>query len=309
MSIGALGGPRTSVSRVRRPHHHKRNLHRLEQATIIEKALDWLPATNQNATGRGMDASRGDETRQFPKVAIAFGPHRRGHRMRRRELLLILAGTSAPPPVARRGSGTVNRVLASLLPNSLRRLSRPSTRACVTRASSKERMSRSITAGQVGTPTDCRRSRPGWPARPRRHCDLRWVGPSAGSLHRDPNDPDCRLIFKQRCQKFLPPRRQPDRLRHPDRCLESEATAIAARSGSRRGTIGVLANPTTSETPDNVKALEKAAKSLGVRIMTVEARSAADFEAAFGRMAQQQAQALLVMADPSLFSNIARSLH
>jgi putative ABC transport system substrate-binding protein len=66
--------------------------------------------------------------------------------------------------------------------------------------------------------------------------------------------------------------------------------------------IGVLANPTASEAPDNVKALEKAAQSLGVRIMTVEARSAADFEAAFGRMAQQQAQALLVMSDPSLFS-------
>ena len=66
--------------------------------------------------------------------------------------------------------------------------------------------------------------------------------------------------------------------------------------------IGVLANPTVSETSDYVKALETAAQSLGVRIMIVEAGSAADFEAAFGRMAQQQAQALLVMPDPFLFS-------
>jgi putative ABC transport system substrate-binding protein len=61
--------------------------------------------------------------------------------------------------------------------------------------------------------------------------------------------------------------------------------------------VGVLSNPANSGTPDLAKALEAAARSLGIRLVMAGARDAGEFDKAFAAIAQSDAGALLVMPD------------
>ena len=62
--------------------------------------------------------------------------------------------------------------------------------------------------------------------------------------------------------------------------------------------IGVLWNPTTPSHTPAVRAVEDAAKTLGVRLILVPARVARDFDAAFGTMVQEGAAGFLVVPSP-----------
>jgi putative ABC transport system substrate-binding protein len=62
--------------------------------------------------------------------------------------------------------------------------------------------------------------------------------------------------------------------------------------------IGVLWNPTTPSHTQVLKAVEVAAKSLGVQLLTTPIRSAADFDAVFSTMARERADGFLVPSSP-----------
>jgi putative ABC transport system substrate-binding protein len=62
--------------------------------------------------------------------------------------------------------------------------------------------------------------------------------------------------------------------------------------------IGVLWNPTTPSHTPAVRAVEDAAKKLGVRLILVPVRVAGDFDAAFGTMVQEGAAGFLVVPSP-----------
>jgi putative tryptophan/tyrosine transport system substrate-binding protein len=62
--------------------------------------------------------------------------------------------------------------------------------------------------------------------------------------------------------------------------------------------IGVLWNPTTPSHTPAVRAVEDAAKKLGVKLILVPVRVAGDFDAAFGTMVQEGAAGFLVVPSP-----------
>jgi putative tryptophan/tyrosine transport system substrate-binding protein len=62
--------------------------------------------------------------------------------------------------------------------------------------------------------------------------------------------------------------------------------------------IGVLWNPTTPSHTPAVRAVEDAAKKLGIRLVLVPGRVARDFDAAFGTMVQEGAAGFLVVPSP-----------
>jgi putative tryptophan/tyrosine transport system substrate-binding protein len=64
--------------------------------------------------------------------------------------------------------------------------------------------------------------------------------------------------------------------------------------------IGLLVNPSTPITENEVREAQAAARALGVRILIVEATLPNDFEAAFAALEQQSAGALLI-SDDALF--------
>jgi putative tryptophan/tyrosine transport system substrate-binding protein len=62
--------------------------------------------------------------------------------------------------------------------------------------------------------------------------------------------------------------------------------------------IGVLWNPTTPSHTPAVRAVEDAAKKLGIRLVLVPGRVARDFDVAFGTMVQEGAAGFLVVPSP-----------
>ena len=66
--------------------------------------------------------------------------------------------------------------------------------------------------------------------------------------------------------------------------------------------VGVLSNSANPGTPDLVKALEATARTLGIRLVTADARNAGEFDKAFATIAQAGAGALLVMPDPYFYT-------
>jgi putative ABC transport system substrate-binding protein len=66
--------------------------------------------------------------------------------------------------------------------------------------------------------------------------------------------------------------------------------------------VGVLSNPANPGMPNLVKALEAAAQSLGIHLVTAGARDAGEFDKAFATIAQAGAGALLVMPDPYFYT-------
>jgi putative tryptophan/tyrosine transport system substrate-binding protein len=63
-------------------------------------------------------------------------------------------------------------------------------------------------------------------------------------------------------------------------------------------TIAILVNPDNRNHPAHVKVLEAVARSGGQQAVVIEAAADRDFEAAFAKVRQQRADALMVLADP-----------
>jgi putative tryptophan/tyrosine transport system substrate-binding protein len=61
--------------------------------------------------------------------------------------------------------------------------------------------------------------------------------------------------------------------------------------------IAILVNPTNSDTEDEAKDVQEAARSLGVQVFVVSADKADDLDGAFARLEQQGARALFVAGD------------
>jgi putative tryptophan/tyrosine transport system substrate-binding protein len=66
--------------------------------------------------------------------------------------------------------------------------------------------------------------------------------------------------------------------------------------------VAVLVNPSNPNTESNVRDIEAAARTMGLRIGFIRASSDQDFDAAFAAIAQQRADALIVSAD-AVFSS------
>jgi putative tryptophan/tyrosine transport system substrate-binding protein len=64
------------------------------------------------------------------------------------------------------------------------------------------------------------------------------------------------------------------------------------------GTIGVLINPENRNAASNTRTIEAAAKSLGLSLEVLEARTEREIDAAFGPMQQHRLDALLIGDDP-----------
>jgi putative ABC transport system substrate-binding protein len=65
--------------------------------------------------------------------------------------------------------------------------------------------------------------------------------------------------------------------------------------------IGVLWNPTTPSHPPALKSVAAAAEQLKLQAVMVEARTAADLPRAFGTLANERVEALLVVSSPLSF--------
>lgn len=66
--------------------------------------------------------------------------------------------------------------------------------------------------------------------------------------------------------------------------------------------MAVLVNPDYPDAGIQIKEVEEAARTLGLRLHILKARIESDFDAAFATIVQQRAGALLVASDPFLFS-------
>jgi putative ABC transport system substrate-binding protein len=80
--------------------------------------------------------------------------------------------------------------------------------------------------------------------------------------------------------------------------LVAKALEILSEALPQAKRIGVLWNPTTPSHTPAVRAVEDAAKKLGVRLILVPARVARDFDAAFGTMVQEGAAGFLDVPSP-----------
>jgi putative tryptophan/tyrosine transport system substrate-binding protein len=69
--------------------------------------------------------------------------------------------------------------------------------------------------------------------------------------------------------------------------------------------LAVLWNPAQTAHPPLIRQAETAARAIGCQLRLVTARSPAEFDGAFVTMAQEQADALLVLADPMFFQQRA----
>jgi putative tryptophan/tyrosine transport system substrate-binding protein len=75
---------------------------------------------------------------------------------------------------------------------------------------------------------------------------------------------------------------------------------------SRAKRIALLWNPANPVSLPAVKAVEKAAPSLGVELHVVGARTPSEFAPAFRTMTEARADALLIIGDSMFFTNVAR---
>jgi putative tryptophan/tyrosine transport system substrate-binding protein len=66
--------------------------------------------------------------------------------------------------------------------------------------------------------------------------------------------------------------------------------------------MAVLVNPDYPDAGTQIKEVEDAARTLGLQLHILKARTEADFDTAFATLVQQRAGALLVASDPFLFS-------
>lgn len=80
--------------------------------------------------------------------------------------------------------------------------------------------------------------------------------------------------------------------------IASKALEILKDAVPHATRIGVLWNPTTPSHTQVLKAVEVAAKSLGVQLLMTPIRSAADFDTVFSTMARERADSFLVPSSP-----------
>jgi hypothetical protein len=64
---------------------------------------------------------------------------------------------------------------------------------------------------------------------------------------------------------------------------------------------------TNSDTEDEAKDIQEAARGLGLQILVVRAAGESDLDSAFATLAQQGARALIVGADTFLLASVAKS--
>ena len=88
--------------------------------------------------------------------------------------------------------------------------------------------------------------------------------------------------------------------------MESKRLGLLHEAVPAAKTIAVLFNPANPTVASQVHDVQEAAPRLGVELIILNASSESDFEGVFATMAQQQADALLVGANPYFFSRRAR---
>jgi putative ABC transport system substrate-binding protein len=72
--------------------------------------------------------------------------------------------------------------------------------------------------------------------------------------------------------------------------------------------IGLLVNPTNSNSENVKKEVQRAARAIGLREVILNARNQTEFEGVFGTLAQQQLGALLLSADPIFIAEKAQPI-
>jgi putative ABC transport system substrate-binding protein len=85
-------------------------------------------------------------------------------------------------------------------------------------------------------------------------------------------------------------------------CLEAKRLGLLHELAPNVTTMAVLVNPDYPDAGIQIKEVEEAARTLGLRLHILKARIESDFDAAFATIVQQRAGALLVASDPFLFS-------
>ena len=88
--------------------------------------------------------------------------------------------------------------------------------------------------------------------------------------------------------------------------MESKRLGLLHEAVPAAKTIAVLFNPANPTVASQVHDVQEAAPRLGVELIILNASSESGFEGVFATMAQQQADALLVGANPYFFSRRAR---
>lgn len=66
--------------------------------------------------------------------------------------------------------------------------------------------------------------------------------------------------------------------------------------------LGLLANPISDPSVEQLRDTEEAARILGQRILVLSAKSEGDIDSAFATLAQRRIAALLVVADPAFYA-------
>ena len=84
--------------------------------------------------------------------------------------------------------------------------------------------------------------------------------------------------------------------------LEAKRLGLLHELAPNVTTMAVLVNPDYPDAGIQIKEVEEAARTLGLRLHILKARIESDFDAAFATIVQQRAGALLVASDPFLFS-------
>ncbi|MFL5097513.1 MAG: ABC transporter substrate-binding protein [Xanthobacteraceae bacterium] len=88
--------------------------------------------------------------------------------------------------------------------------------------------------------------------------------------------------------------------------LGAKRLGLLREVAPRAALMGVLINPSFPPAAAMLKDAEKAAASLGIRVLALNATTESEFEPAFSTLAREQASALLIGADP--FFNSRRDL-
>jgi putative ABC transport system substrate-binding protein len=84
--------------------------------------------------------------------------------------------------------------------------------------------------------------------------------------------------------------------------LEAKCLGLLHELAPNVTTMAVLVNPDYPDAGIQIKEVEEAARTLGLRLHILKARIESDFDTAFATIVQQRAGALLVASDPFLFS-------
>jgi putative tryptophan/tyrosine transport system substrate-binding protein len=86
--------------------------------------------------------------------------------------------------------------------------------------------------------------------------------------------------------------------------LEGKRLSLLREMVPRAATLGVLIQPNFSPSESQVRDVQQAAASLGIKVVIARANAEAEFDAAFTHLVDQKAEGLLVAASP--FFNIRR---